>query len=227
MALVPVVFVVGVGAVRVLRAGLRRRGPLPPLHARVGEVAEGSVVRVRGRVRVVEGFTSRGGRRDVVIASYLASRRDFGLRVYTAVPLRVLEAIDFRLVLAGGEEVRVRVAGMKGLRAPVPDRSILSEPPLSGAGSGFDSDGQGGLGLLTHSELVIAHGDAVEVSGVVGREVDAGAEGGYRGGRLIPSLRSEGPIALSVQPLDEPFFAPDSANAPAFTGSPPSVIPRG
>jgi hypothetical protein len=139
--------------------------------------------------------------------------------VYTAVPFRVLEALDFHVVLAGGEEVSVMVAGMRALRAPRPDRSLLGDSPCPLHGSQ--------LGDLTHDEVVIADGDAVEISGVLGRQVDAAGEGGYRGGRLIPSLRSEGAVALAVQPLDEPFFAPDSACASDFTPGPSSANPGG
>jgi hypothetical protein len=205
MALLPVAAVVSLTAFRVLRERLRRRGPLAPLHARLTSVADGSLVRVRGRVRAPEGFTSRAGRPGVVVASSLVSRRDFSQRVYTAMPFRVLEAIDFHLVLAGGEEVQVQVAGMGSLSVPKPDRSLLDEVPRE--------LGVREPGVMTHEEVVICHGDAVEVSGILGRQVDAGGEGGYRGGRLIPSLRSEGPVALAVHPLDEPFFAPDSSGA--------------
>jgi hypothetical protein len=83
------------------------------------------------------------------------------------------------------------------------------------------------MGVVTHAETLVVDGDAVEVVGVVGRVVDPGGAGGYRGERLIPSLGSEGRLALSVQPLEEPFFAPDSHRTQAFTGGPVSAMPRG
>jgi hypothetical protein len=187
-------------AVRLVRAGFVATGSFrlakQPLSTSLDSAGEGQWVRVRGHVLPGPSFTSAGGRAGAVLACYVGTldRLRFSLR---ATRRWELHGLDFSVGLAGGERVRVSVAGARYLDGPtvVADEKFERRPLATSSGSGEE-----GLEVAAvYQEEVVAVGDEVEVLGFLRRELDPQAESGFRGGRPVPVLRSRPPWALLIR----------------------------
>jgi hypothetical protein len=190
---------VGRRTLRFVRAGFAATGGFRlakyPLSTSLEGASEGTWVRVRGHVLAGPTFTSAGGRTSVVLACYVGTldRMRPSLRATRRLELH---GLDFSLAMAGGERVRVSVAGARYLDRPsvVPDERF-ERRPLAASGTG-----DGGLEVASvYLEDVVAVGDEVEVLGFLRRELDPTAESGFRGARPIPVLRSRSPWALLIR----------------------------
>jgi hypothetical protein len=188
---------------RFVRAGFAATGGFRlakhPLSTTLVGAAEGQWVRVRGHVLPGPTFTSAGGRTRTVLACYLGvlDRLRPSLR---ATRRWELHGVDFAIAMAGGERVRINVAGARYLDRPavVPDERFTGRP-LATSSSG-DSTNENSLEVASvYQEEVVAVGDEVEVLGFLRREVDPDAESGFRGNRPIPVLRARSPWALLIR----------------------------
>ncbi len=109
---------------------------------------------------------------------------------------RELHGVDFTLAAPGGEFVRVRVAGARYLGSPaVVPLTWFEERPLQVR---VTDDSKGEVATI-YREDVVAVGDEVEVLGFLRREIDAGAETGFRGARPTLVLAARPPWALLIR----------------------------
>jgi hypothetical protein len=190
---------------RLWRRSRDRRGWRLPLVTALTDVSDGQWVRVRGQVIRGGGFVSAAGRAGVVIASCFGSVGTIADRGQRTRYFWELHGADFRVALAHGEELSVRVEN-----ATLRDRPVRFPPALAlqrpfaprasaPAGAPVRPPARGMVVAGLHDEQVVAAGDWVEVVGRLGRGVDPAAEVGPRGPRLHPLLESSASRRLSIR----------------------------
>ena len=184
---------------RFARAGFAATGAFrlakhPVLDSFTG-VNEGQWVRVRGHVLPGPTFTSAGGRARAVLACYVGSLDRLRPSLHAARRWE-LHGLDFAIAAAGGDRVRVKVAGARYLDRPsvVPVERFEQRPLAIRS-----TDAHGIEVASVYEEDVVVVGDEVEVLGFLRREVDPAAESGFRGARLMAVLGSRPPWALLIR----------------------------
>lgn len=185
---------------RLIEWAARRRLIRQPVLASVSTVPQGSVVRVQGRVAPGSEFTTAGGTPRAVLASYLTSRRS---ESWWARPSRELHAVDLRLELDSGEEliIALSLSRVRWLDELNEAWAAREGKRMTGLPETKDLDAS----RLLHDEASISEGERIEVLGTVFRDVDPGGDAGYRGHRLVTTIRSQRkrPLLLRRVPLGQ------------------------